>query len=95
VWRVIGPQAHRGGKRPAEEEGRTHVTDTVVLVVTVASLAAVVTALARSSSQEWEPPADSDVAYPAFTVGMSVLSYLSGTVVVASGINLVADLAQS
>jgi uncharacterized membrane protein len=81
----------------------------------VASPAAVVTALARSSSQEWEPPADSDVAYPAFTVGMSVavpetgpastdvrkavghalLSYLSGTVVIASGINLVADLGQS
>jgi uncharacterized membrane protein len=116
VWRVSWPRDSRGTKRLAEEEGRTHVTDTVVLVAAVASLAAVVVALIRSSSQDavgvaavvlgvvvvilsWAlvntvfalkyarlyysggdggidfrqeaPPAYSDFAYLAFTVGMS------------------------
>jgi uncharacterized membrane protein len=116
VWRVCWPQGHRGTKRLAEEEGRTHVTDTVVLVAAVASLAAVVVALVQSSSQDpvgiaavvlgvlvvilsWalvntvfalkyarlyysggdggidfhqeDPPAYSDFAYLAFTIGMS------------------------
>jgi uncharacterized membrane protein len=116
VWRAIWPLDHHGTKRVAEEEGRTHVTDTVVLVAAVASLVAVITALERSSSQDlvalaavvlglvvvilsWalvntvfalkyarlyyadtdggidfkqaDPPAYSDFAYLAFTVGMS------------------------
>jgi uncharacterized membrane protein len=116
VWRVSWPEDHRGTKRLAEEEGRTRVTDTVVLIAAVASLAAVVVALATSSTQDvvgvaavvlgvvvvilsWalvntvfafkyarlyyaggdggidfkqeEPPAYSDFAYLAFTVGMS------------------------
>ena len=110
---------HRGAagtKRLAEEEARTRVTDTVVLVAAVASLAAVAEALVRSGRQDavgvatvvlgllvvvlsWalvntvfalkyarlyysggdggiefgqqDPPAYSDFAYLAFTVGMS------------------------
>jgi uncharacterized membrane protein len=38
-------------------------------------------------------PASTDVRKAA--VGHALLSYLSGTVVIASGINLVADLGQS
>jgi uncharacterized membrane protein len=116
VWRAVWPLDHRGTKRVAEEEGRTRVTDTVVLVAAVASLAAVVVALVRSGSRDavgtaavvlgvvvvmlsWglantvfalkyarlyysggdggidfhqaDPPAYSDFAYLAFTVGMS------------------------
>ncbi|SFK53907.1 DUF1345 domain-containing protein [Geodermatophilus ruber] len=52
VWWVSWPLDHRGTKRLAEQEGRTHVTDTVVLVAAVASLAAVVEALVRASSQD-------------------------------------------
>jgi uncharacterized membrane protein len=52
VWLVSWPQDHRGTKRLAEQEGRTHATDTVVLVAAVASLAAVAVALARSDSQD-------------------------------------------
>jgi uncharacterized membrane protein len=54
VWWISWPQDHRGTKRLAEEEGRTHVTDTVVLVAAVASLAAVVVALIGSSSRNVE-----------------------------------------
>jgi uncharacterized membrane protein len=116
VWRVSWPQDDQGTKRLAEEEGRTHVADTVVLIAAVASLAAVVVALAGSSAHDvvgiasvvlgvvvvilsWalvntvfalkyarlyyaggdggidfkqeQPPAYSDFAYLAFTVGMS------------------------
>ena len=116
VWRISWPRDPEGTKRLAEEEGRTHVTDTVVLSAAVASLAAVVEALLRSGSGDavgvaivvlgvlvvilsWalvntvfalkyarmyysggdggidfgqpEPPAYSDFAYLAFTVGMS------------------------
>jgi uncharacterized membrane protein len=116
VWRISWPRDAEGTKRLAEEEGRTHVTDTVVLGAAVVSLAAVVEALVRSSSGDavgvatvvlgvavvilsWalvntvfalkyarqyysggdggidfgqrEPPAYSDFAYVAFTVGMS------------------------
>jgi uncharacterized membrane protein len=116
VWRVSWPADRDGTKRLAEEEGRTRATDTAVLVAAVASLAAVVEALARSGSQDAEgiasvvlgvvvvilswglvntvfalkyarmyytggdggidfkhqhPPAYSDFAYLAFTVGMS------------------------
>jgi uncharacterized membrane protein len=116
VWRISWPRDSHGTKRLAEEEGRTRVTDTVVLVAAVASLAAVVEALVRSGSKDavgvatvvlgvlvvilsWalvntvfalkyarryysggdggidfgqrEPPAYSDFAYVAFTVGMS------------------------
>jgi uncharacterized membrane protein len=52
VWRVSWPMDHWGTKRLAEEEGGTRTTDTVVLVGAVASLAAVVEALIRSSSQD-------------------------------------------
>lgn len=116
VWRLSWHQNPEGTKRLAEEEGRTHVTDTVVLVAAVASLAAVVVGLVRSDSQDavavgvvilsvivvtlsWalvntvfalkyarmyydgeeggidfrqqDPPAYTDFAYMAFTVGMS------------------------
>ncbi|WP_029432269.1 DUF1345 domain-containing protein [Blastococcus sp. URHD0036] len=116
VWRISWPRDAPGTKRLAEEEGRTRVTDTVVLCAAVASLAAVVEALVRSQTQDavsiatvvlgvlvvilsWalvntvfalkyargyysggdggidfgqdDPPAYSDFAYLAFTVGMS------------------------
>jgi uncharacterized membrane protein len=116
VWRISWPRGSEGTKRLAEEEGRTRLTDAVVLGAAVASLAAVVEALARSGTrdvvgvlivvlgvtvvilswavvntvfalkyarlyysggdggidfQQEEPPAYSDFAYLAFTVGMS------------------------
>jgi uncharacterized membrane protein len=52
VWRISWPQGHRGTKRLAEEEGRTHVTDTVVLVAAVASLSAVVVAVVRAGARD-------------------------------------------
>jgi uncharacterized membrane protein len=52
VWRVSWPAGHSETKRLAEEEGRTRATDTAVLVAAVASLAAVVEALARSGTQD-------------------------------------------
>jgi uncharacterized membrane protein len=117
VWRACWPQGPAGTKRLAEEEGRSHSTDTAVLIAAVASLSAVVEALVRSSSNQdppevalvilsvvavtlsWalvntvfalkyarlyyldedggidfkqsQPPAYSDFAYMAFTVGMT------------------------
>jgi uncharacterized membrane protein len=116
VWRLCWPQDPAGTERIAEAEGRTRATDSEVLVAAVASLAAVVVAMVRSSSQgpaavaavvvglvvvvlSWAlvntvfafkyarlyyidedggidfrqeaPPAYSDFAYLAFTVGMS------------------------
>lgn len=50
VWRISWPQDHEGTKRIAEEEGRTHSTDTGILIAAVASLAAVVEALLGSDS---------------------------------------------
>jgi uncharacterized membrane protein len=50
VWRISWPLDSEGTKRLAEGEGQTRVTDTVVLAAAVASLAAVVEALVRSSS---------------------------------------------
>lgn len=52
VWRTCWPQGSAGTKRLAEEEGQTHSTDTAVLIAAVASLAAVVDALIRSSSNQ-------------------------------------------
>src|SRR4051812_20039144 len=52
VWRISWPRDSEGTKRLAEEEGRTHVTDTVVLGAAVASLAAVVEALVRSGTRD-------------------------------------------
>ena len=116
VWLLIWHADAEGTKRLAEEEGQSHVTDTVVLIAAVASLAAVVVALVRAGSQDavtvavvilsvvvatlsWalvntvfalkyarmyydgeeggidfrqqDPPAYTDFAYLAFTVGMS------------------------
>jgi uncharacterized membrane protein len=116
VWRLCWPRDAQGTKHLAEEEARTRVTDTVVLVAAVVSLAAVVEALIRSGTtdpvgvasvilgvlvvilswalmntvfalkyarlyysgrdggidfQQEDPPAYSDFAYIAFTVGMS------------------------
>jgi uncharacterized membrane protein len=116
VWRASWHEDHQGTKRLAEEEGQSHVADTVVLIAAVASLAAVVVALDSSSTHDavgnaavvlgvvvvilsWAlvntvfafkyarlyyaggdggidfkqeaPPAYSDFAYLAFTVGMS------------------------
>ena len=52
VWRISWPRGPGGTKQLAEEEGRNRVTDTVVLGASVASLAAVVEALVRSSSND-------------------------------------------
>src|SRR3954452_24663381 len=52
VWRISWPCDSEGTKRLAEEEGRTHVTDTVVLGAAVASLAVVVEALVRSGTRD-------------------------------------------
>src|SRR5215217_2978977 len=52
VWRVSWPQDAEGTQWLAEQEGRTRATDTAVLVSCVASLAAVVVALVRSSRQD-------------------------------------------
>jgi uncharacterized membrane protein len=116
VWWISWPQDFRGTKRLAEEEGRTYVTDSVVLIAAVASLAAVIEALVRADERDavgvaavvlgvvavvlsWAlvntvfalkyarlyyaggdggidfhqeaPPAYSDFAYLAFTIGMS------------------------
>ena len=49
VWQVSWPQDAAGTERLAEQEGRTHATDTAVLIAAVASLAAVAVALVRSS----------------------------------------------
>ena len=51
VWRASWPQDAPGTKRLAEEEGRTHVTDTVVLLASVASLGTVGLAVAKSNQQ--------------------------------------------
>jgi uncharacterized membrane protein len=116
VWRISWPQDYAGTRRLAEEEGRSHVTDTAVLVAAVASLVAVLVAVVTAGRHDavavaavtlavvdtilsWalvhtvfalkyarlyyaggdggividldEPPAYSDFAYVAFTVGMS------------------------
>jgi uncharacterized membrane protein len=117
VWRISWPRDHRGTEQLAEEEDRSHSTDGGVLVAAVASLAAVIFALVRTSSHQdatavavavlsivtvlasWalvntvfalkyarlyyvdndgginfrqdRPPAYSDFAYMAFTVGMT------------------------
>jgi uncharacterized membrane protein len=52
VWQVSWPQDADGTQRLAEQEGRTRATDTAVLASCVASLAAVVVALVRSSRQD-------------------------------------------
>ena len=52
VWRISWPRDHDGTKRLAEEEGRTRVTDAVVLSAAVVSLAAVVEALIRSGTTD-------------------------------------------
>ncbi|MFG1926359.1 DUF1345 domain-containing protein [Cryptosporangium sp. NPDC048952] len=52
VWRTSWPQDEAGTKRLAEAEARTRSTDTWVLLAAVASLAAVVWALVRSSGQQ-------------------------------------------
>jgi uncharacterized membrane protein len=116
AWWICWPRDADGTKQLAEEEGRSRVTDTVVLCAAVVSLGAVAEALVRSGSQDavgiatvvlgvavvilsWAlvdsvfalkyarryysggdggidfghegPPAYSDFAYVAFTVGMS------------------------
>ena len=52
VWQVSWPQDAAGTQRLAEAEGRTHATDTAVLISCVASLIAVVVALVRSAEQD-------------------------------------------
>jgi uncharacterized membrane protein len=52
VWQISWPQDAAGTERLAEQEGRTHATDTSVLIAAVASLAAVVVALTRSSQRD-------------------------------------------
>jgi uncharacterized membrane protein len=70
VWRISWPQDHSGTKRLAEDEGRTHVTDTVVLVAAVASLAAVVVAIARAGARD-----AMDVAAVLLSLGVVILSW--------------------
>jgi uncharacterized membrane protein len=52
VWWLSWPLDAAGTERLAEQEGRTRATDTAVLIAAVTSLAAVVEALTRSSSQD-------------------------------------------
>ncbi|GLL16248.1 hypothetical protein GCM10017577_74080 [Pseudonocardia halophobica] len=54
VWvsRISWPQDQRGTKRLAEEEGRSHVTDTAVLVAAVASLVAILQAVASAGQHD-------------------------------------------
>lgn len=70
VWRISWPQDPRGTKRLAEEEGRTHATDTVVLVAAVASLAAVVVAVVRAGGR-----GAVDVAAVVLSVVVVILSW--------------------
>lgn len=70
VWRISWPRDPAGTKRLAEDEGRTHVTDTVVLVAAVASLAAVMVAVARAGSKD-----ALDVAAVLLSVGVVILSW--------------------
>lgn len=52
AWRISWPRDAAGTKRLAEEEGRTRLTDGVVLGAAVASLAAVVQALVGGESDD-------------------------------------------
>jgi len=52
VWRISWPQDYGGTKRLAEEEGRSHVTDTAVLVAAVASLVAVLDGVVSASRHD-------------------------------------------
>jgi uncharacterized membrane protein len=158
VWRISWPQDSDGTKRLAEAEGRTHVTEMAVLLAAVASLVAIVNAVATAGRHDavavavvvlaavdtilsWalvhtvyalkyarfyylgvdggiafssdERPTYSDFAYLAFTVGMSfavsdsqlaategrklglghaLLSYLFGTILIASAVSLLTSL---
>jgi uncharacterized membrane protein len=116
VWQISWPQDREGTKCLAEDQGLSHVTDTAVLIASVASLVAVLDAVVSANRHDavavaavtlavvdnilsWalvntvfalkyarlyyaggdggivfdqdEPPAYSDFAYVAFTVGMS------------------------
>jgi uncharacterized membrane protein len=52
AWRITWPQDPEGTERLAEQEGRSHTTDTAVLVAAGMSLLAVVLALIRSGRQD-------------------------------------------
>ncbi|NYJ06703.1 DUF1345 domain-containing protein [Petropleomorpha daqingensis] len=52
VWRISWPQDYGGTKRLAEDEGRSHVTDTAVLVAAVASLVAVLVGVVSTSRHD-------------------------------------------
>ena len=52
VWRVSWPQDYMGTKRLAEDEGRSHVTDTAVLVAAMASLVAVLDGVISASRHD-------------------------------------------
>jgi uncharacterized membrane protein len=52
VWRISWPQDYLGTKRLAEDEGRSHVTDTAVLVAAVASLVAVLDGVISASRHD-------------------------------------------
>ena len=52
VWCIGWPQDQRGTKRLAEEEGRSHVTDTAVLVAAVGSLVAVLQAVGTAGRHD-------------------------------------------
>jgi uncharacterized membrane protein len=70
VWAISWPQDPGGTKRLAEDEGRTHATDTVVLVAAVASLAAVVVAVVQAGGR-----GAVDVAAVVLSVGVVILSW--------------------
>ncbi|MCG5218122.1 DUF1345 domain-containing protein [Streptosporangium sp. KLBMP 9127] len=70
AWQISWSQDHEGTKRIAEEEGGTHTTDTGILIAAVASLAAVVTALLRSGSDQ-DPVAVIAVILSLVTVALS------------------------
>jgi uncharacterized membrane protein len=70
VWRTSWPQDSSSTKRLAEQEGRARSTDTEVLIAAVASLGAVVLALADSSGHQ-DPVAVPLVILSAVTVILS------------------------
>ncbi|WP_113703416.1 DUF1345 domain-containing protein [Nonomuraea lactucae] len=74
VWLISWPKDHHDTKRLAKEEGDARSTDTGVLIGAVASLGAVALALVRTAShtlRAGDPPAYSDFAYLAFTIGVT------------------------
>lgn len=74
VWRASWPQDARGTKRLAEEEARTHVTDSVVLLASVAGLVAVGVAVAQSNQRSGTGTATSLLAVVAAALSWGLVN---------------------